>query len=298
MEKIDFGAVKSMAVTCLSEVAWRDTDRMKRDIAESGGFGTDQYEVKWTPGNAAGVTALVEAVDGEDRTHRFLMDTGWDPEYIGEVFRREGVDRMLADGKIDFLLVTHEHIDHFWGVAAVVAPSPGIRILVPAGISESSRALLRAAGHTGELVEMPPGPNVLFPGCVAVTFDVDINLRAHGEQALYFNVAGKGIVAVTGCCHPGAVKLLDYARDHFSESAIHAVYGGLHIAPFDDWGETQEALLDSLERYGVGQWACNHCTGLLAVRKMIERGMPVVPGTGRHGSRSRLYLGNGDTIDF
>ena len=31
---------------------------------------------------------------------------------------------------------------------------------------------------------------------------------------------------------------------------------------------------------------------------MLERGMPVVRGSGRHGSKSDLYLGNGDTVVF
>jgi len=43
------------------------------------------------------------------------MDVGWDVEYMDGVFRREGVDRLLADGTIDFVYITHEHVDHFWG---------------------------------------------------------------------------------------------------------------------------------------------------------------------------------------
>jgi 7,8-dihydropterin-6-yl-methyl-4-(beta-D-ribofuranosyl)aminobenzene 5'-phosphate synthase len=298
MERLDFGAVRSLTVRCLSEVAWRDNDRMKRDIVESGGFATDQHDVRWTPGNAAGVSVLLTAEEADGTTRNLLLDTGWDPEYVGDVFRREGIDAMLDAGAIEALVVTHEHIDHFWGVAAVMKRRPGIRVLVPAGISGKSRKLLRDAGHAGELSELPPGPHALFPGCLSVVFDTPINLQAHGEQVLYFNVAGKGIVTVTGCCHPGAVALLDYAKDHFREETIHAVYGGLHIAPFDDWGEAQERLLDRLGGYGVAHWACNHCTGLLAVNRMKERGFPVVPGTGRHGSRSALYLGNGDVISF
>lgn len=299
MEKLDFGSVKTLTVRCLSEVAWRDTARMKQDIVDAGGFATDQFDVRWTPGNAAGVTVLLTAVDGAGTAHTFLMDTGWDPQYVGEVFRREGVAERIASGEVEFLFVTHEHIDHFWGVPAVVALRPDIRILLPAGVSDRSREMLLAAGHTGEVVEMAAGEaHVLFPGCAAVTFDVGINLKAHGEQVLYFHVEGKGLVTVTGCCHPGIVALLNHAREHFAEPEIHAVYGGLHIAPFDEWNETHEKLLDAIERYGVGKWACNHCTGLLAIRRMRERGMNVVGGSGSHGSRSALYIGNGDTISF
>jgi 7,8-dihydropterin-6-yl-methyl-4-(beta-D-ribofuranosyl)aminobenzene 5'-phosphate synthase len=34
------------------------------------------------------------------------------------------------------------------------------------------------------------------------------------------------------------------------------------------------------------------------VGKMIEAGMPVVRGTARNGSRTDLFLGNGDRIEF
>ena len=44
--------------------------------------------------------------------------------------------------------------------------------------------------------------------------------------------------------------------------------------------------------------ACNHCTGLAAVQKMIQLGYPVVRGTGHLGSKSDLYVGNGDEVIF
>jgi 7,8-dihydropterin-6-yl-methyl-4-(beta-D-ribofuranosyl)aminobenzene 5'-phosphate synthase len=215
------------------------------------------------------------------------------------VFRREGVDRLLADGKIDFVYVTHEHVDHFWGLPAVVKYRPDVKLMIPSGFSARSRELLSASGHKGKVVEMPAGAHLLFPGCATVTFDQPIFLKTHGEQVLYVNVEGKGIVTITGCCHPGVLGLLSYAKENFEGfSAFHGVYGGLHISPFEEWGPPQDELLDKLESYGVRKFACNHCTGETAVKKMRERGMPVLPGTARNGSKSALYPGNGDTVEF
>jgi 7,8-dihydropterin-6-yl-methyl-4-(beta-D-ribofuranosyl)aminobenzene 5'-phosphate synthase len=202
-------------------------------------------------------------------------------------------------GKIDLVYVTHEHVDHFWGLPAVVKYRPDVKLMIPAGFSARSRELLAASGHKGEVVEMPPGPHLLFPGCATVTFDQPIFLKTHGEQVLYVNVEGKGIVTITGCCHPGVLGLLGYAKEHLEGfTAFHGVYGGLHISPFEEWGPPQDELLDKLQSYGVRKFACNHCTGEIAVRKMRERGMPVLPGTARHGSRCDLYPGNGDTVEF
>ena len=293
------GTAKSLTVKCLSELSWHDNARMRLDVREAGGLAVDQFDVKWTPENAAGVSALVSATAGDGRPWKILMDVGWDEAYMDAAFRREGVDRLLADGKIDLVYVTHEHVDHFWGMPAVVRYRPDVKLLIPAGFSARSKELLAKSGHRGEVVEMAPGPHVLFPGCASVTFDQPIFLKTHGEQVLYVNLEGKGIVTITGCCHPGVLGLLEYAKQHFEGfSAFHGVYGGLHISPFEEWGPPQEEVLDKLQAYGVAKFACNHCTGEAAVRKMRERGMPVLPGTGRHGSKSDLYPGNGDTVEF
>ena len=44
--------------------------------------------------------------------------------------------------------------------------------------------------------------------------------------------------------------------------------------------------------------AANHCTGALAIEKMIAAGIPVVRGSAKYGSRSKLYVGNGDEVSF
>jgi 7,8-dihydropterin-6-yl-methyl-4-(beta-D-ribofuranosyl)aminobenzene 5'-phosphate synthase len=300
MGTIPLEAVKSLSVKCLSEVSWHDNARMRQDVREAGGLmNVDQFDVKWTPENAAGVSALLSVTARNGRPWNILMDVGWDVAYMDAVFRREGVDRLLAEGKIDLVYVTHEHVDHFWGMPAVVRYRPDVRLMIPAGFSARSKELLSASGHKGEVVEMSPGPHILFPGCATVTFDQPIFLKTRGEQVLYVNVDGKGIVTVTGCCHPGVLALLGYAKEHFEGfDAFHGVYGGLHISPFEEWGPPQEELLDRLQAFGVRKFACNHCTGETAVRKMRERGMPVLPGTARHGSKSDLYPGNGDTVEF
>ena len=300
MGKVDIGRVRSLTVKCLSEVAWHDNNRMRQDVKESGGLQADQFDVKWTPENAAGVSALVETVDGGGRPRKILMDVGWDVAYMDEVFRREGIDGMLSRGEIDFLYITHEHVDHFWGLPAALKYRPDVKILIPTGFSVRSRELLQNSGHTGRIVEHgPEAPHVLFPGCASVTFDIPIFLKTHGEQALYFHVEGRGMVTVTGCCHPGVIGLLEYAEEAFGGfTEFHGIYGGLHIAPFEEWGPAQDELLDKLKTYRLQQLACNHCTGILTVQKMLERGMPVVRGTGSRGSKSEYYVGNGDAVVF
>ena len=60
----------------------------------------------------------------------------------------------------------------------------------------------------------------------------------------------------------------------------------------------REHIVKSMGKYNFQKIACNHCTGLAAVQRMIELGYPVIRGSGRLGSKSDLYIGNGDEVVF
>jgi 7,8-dihydropterin-6-yl-methyl-4-(beta-D-ribofuranosyl)aminobenzene 5'-phosphate synthase len=70
------------------------------------------------------------------------------------------------------------------------------------------------------------------------------------------------------------------------------------VAGFGPIDEDREFIIKAMGKFNFKKVACNHCTGLVAVEKMIELGYPVVKGTARFGSRSDLYIGNGDTVKF
>ena len=79
---------------------------------------------------------------------------------------------------------------------------------------------------------------------------------------------------------------------------MYGIYGGLHIAPVGPMDPKREFIVREMGKYGFKKVACNHCTGLAAVKRMIELGYPVVKGTARFGSKSDLYVGNGDSVEF
>lgn len=79
---------------------------------------------------------------------------------------------------------------------------------------------------------------------------------------------------------------------------MYGLYGGLHIAPFGPINPEREFIIKEMGKYNFKKIACNHCTGLVAVKRMIELGYPIVKGTARYGSRSELFVGNGDSVEF
>jgi len=251
----------------------------------------------------------MESLDGKH--HKFLMDTGWDKQYMDRAFTREGIDKMLKNREIEFLIISHEHLDHFWGLETVLQYDPEIKIIIPSTFYPEGMHYLKGAEfitakarngipHKGQLVKCKPGHiNKLYDGCAAAAFDLPIVIRVRGEESLYFNVKDKGLVCVTGCCHQSILTLADFAQKNIvGGEKMYGVYGGLHIAPFGPMNPKREHIVEGMAKYNFKMIACNHCTGEVAVKKMIDLGYPVVRGTAKHGSKSDLYVGNGDDVFF
>ena len=313
IDKDALGECQSVTITCISEIGWHDTNQMLADIRAGNGPDASQWDKSWHADNAAGSASLVEVslLDGE--RHKFLMDCGWNEAYMGRRFEETGVTHMLENGEIDFLFLSHEHLDHLWGLQAVLRHRPDITVCVPATFSDEALAFIRGerpsptradalptVRHVGRIMTTPVGvPTTLCPGCVAVAFDLPILLGIRGEQSLYFRVHDRGTVCVTGCCHQTVTALADYAVENIAaEPTLLGLYGGLHIAPFGSLTPEQERMIADMRRFGFRKIAANHCTGSAAIERMVELGYPVVSGSGEQGSPGQGALSGGDKVVF
>lgn len=308
--KCDIGECKSVSIKCVSELGWID-DKLLLKQLKTAGFKTNQWTIPWDPQNAAGSCSLidVELLDGSH--HKFLLDTGWNRFYMDQAFKREGIDKMLKNDEIEFLFISHEHLDHYWALETTLKYNPQIKIIIPSTFYSEGIHFLHGATfkqcyaentipHEGKLVKCKPGEiNKLFPGVAAVTFDCPTLVRVKGEESLYFNVKDKGMVLVTGCCHQNTITFADFAINNIQGGDnMYGLYGGLHIAPFGPMNDDRKFIVKEMGKYNFKKVACNHCTGAAAVQAMIDLGYPVVKGTARYGTKSKLYVGNSDEVFF
>lgn len=318
--KVDIGELKGVTVKCVSETSWFDNYVYQADGKKAGGSLVNQYDMKFTDSgveagyegnNAGGYCALVEFEFLDGSKKKLLLDTGWNKDWMTLRFKQEGIDKMLENNEIEYLFVSHDHLDHYWGVESVLQYNPDISIMIPASALDDSLKLLAGAEfpkppiknstpHTGKLIKnelkklMP-----LYPGVAIATFDCPCGRGVLGEQVLICNVAGKGITTVTGCCHMGIITLLEYVKANIKGGdKSYGVYGGLHISPYEDWNPQNDDLVRSINSYGVDKLACNHCTGYITVEKMLAAGVPIVKGSAKNKTKRDIYLGNGDTIVF
>jgi 7,8-dihydropterin-6-yl-methyl-4-(beta-D-ribofuranosyl)aminobenzene 5'-phosphate synthase len=250
--------------------------------------------------NAGGFAALVEIEELDGKKRKFLLDSGWSYKWMDECFKREGIDKMLANGEIEALIISHEHFDHFWGLPVTLKYKPDITIYIPEGFYSEGLSYIKDSGHRGKLIINKAGLTKMTPGFGLYNFNVPIICRVFGEQSMFFNIKDKGLVSVTGCCHQGIIQFCDtaYKELKYDNDKLHGIYGGLHISPFEDWDPKYDDLVISLGNYGFEKIGCNHCTGLLCAKKFIDRGYPVVQGTARFRTKDKSYLGNGDVISF
>ena len=130
---------------------------------------------------------------------------------------------------LDAVVISHLHADHVGGLAAMrrrtfsfAAGSlepPGVPAYVPTQMSHPRADVAVTTGSTvigPGMAVLPPLPRMLFwPGYVT-------------EQALVVNVAGFGLVLISGCGHPRIEQILG-VTERVLDVPVRAVAGGLHL---------------------------------------------------------------------
>jgi len=102
------------------------------------------------------------------------------------------------------------------------------------------------------------------------------------EMALLIDVAGRGVVVLTGCAHAGVINTVRRAKELLDDRPILAVAGGFHLGfpttPAENIVRTAEALKD----IGVEVLMPMHCSGLATHVKMSQEfnGRYVQPAVG------------------
>ncbi len=184
----------------------------------------------------------------ETDSARILFDTGPDPELLLHNAKAMGID--LA--KLNAVVISHEHGDHVGGLEAIAELNKSIPIYIPSGMSFFSKRWIRSLGF--EHVIEVSNTTLIAPGIAIVG-------QLYGppyEQALAIDLAGRGLVIVVGCSHPGIVQIAEKAARDLGEKP-YAVIGGLHLA-----GAPRSEVLDIMEdlkKLGIQIVMPLHCSG-------------------------------------
>lgn len=184
-----------------------------------------------------------------------LFDTGGDGDILLGNMQKLGIDPK----EIQAVLLSHIHGDHVGGLPAFLRQNRNVKVYLPASFPVRLKEEIR---DRGAILEEVSRPKEIFPG-VFTTGELDGGIK---EQSLVLR-SPRGLVVITGCAHPGIVKIVRQAKA-IANGKVHLVLGGFHLGGASS--STIEMIIQSFLDLGVEKVAPCHCSGELA-RKIFKK---------------------------
>jgi len=212
---------------------------------------------------------------------RILFDTGNDPEVFAHNVRAAGVDLRT----LDFVVVSHRHLDHTAGLRHLLRVNPRVTIYAPReafGVfgsrlpgtfyrkSDSLPPAMRyydgrpadtltfgTAWPEGRFVVVD-STRTVAPGVHLVSLVSDAAGTKELRELTLVLDTPSGAVVVAGCSHPGIERIV--AAASALGRPVHMVFGGFHLPTAAD-ADIARVAATLHDHYRVARLAPGHCTG-------------------------------------
>jgi 7,8-dihydropterin-6-yl-methyl-4-(beta-D-ribofuranosyl)aminobenzene 5'-phosphate synthase len=183
-------------------------------------------------------------VTGTEKT--ILFDTGSDGTLLLENMAKLQID----PGRVDLVVLSHIHGDHTGGLTGLLKENPRVQVCLPGSFPAKFKAAVQDHGAT--IVEVREPREI----CKDV-YTTGVLGRRIKEQALILRT-GRGLVVLTGCAHPGVIRIVKEVRRRH-EGSILLVIGGFHL----EWVTRGmvRSIIAAFRSYGIRYVAPTHCSG-------------------------------------
>jgi len=243
-----------------------------------------------------GLSYYIETVI-EGKTSACMFDFGLDPVGVMNNIALLGLDI----GKTNAFSLSHGHYDHYTGAVSILKQNqsriaPGTPFYVgeeafarrytlrpgasePTDLGQLSKEDIEALGVKVVEVKTPVEivPGAYFTGKIErVTSYEKVPASQQvkrgekiesdtfpGEQAVFFNVKGKGLVVLSGCAHCGIVNTVKHARKVSGTEKVHAIMGGFHLIVAKP--ELIQSTVADIKAMKPDHIVGTHCTGFRAM---------------------------------
>ena len=186
---------------------------------------------------------------------KVLFDTGENGEWL-----LSNMEKMKVDiDKLERIVISHEHWDHAGGLWSLLEKKPGLTVSACPHSSPGFKK--KIASYGGILKEAHEFSRI--SGDIYNTGEVlgTYGLKYIPEQAAALKTE-KGVVIVTGCAHPGIIKMIERVKENLAGD-IYLVFGGFHLKSQPD--EDVRNIISEFRSLNIKKAGPTHCTGDRAI---------------------------------
>lgn len=183
-------------------------------------------------------------IKGTEKT--ILFDTGGDGLTLLANMEKLGI----TPGEIDIIVLSHVHGDHVGGLSTLLKQNPKVTVYLLESFPKSFKDAVREYG--AEVIEVKEELKI----CDGVYSTGELGTWIK-EQSLVINTE-RGLIVITGCAHPGIVKIVKVAKNLIGND-VNLVMGGFHLLGKSDEEITQ--IISEFKKMGVRHVAPCHCSG-------------------------------------
>jgi 7,8-dihydropterin-6-yl-methyl-4-(beta-D-ribofuranosyl)aminobenzene 5'-phosphate synthase len=175
-----------------------------------------------------------------------LFDTGGS----GQVLMRNMQKMSISPEEVDAVILSHIHGDHTGGLQAFLERNGNVTVYAPASFPDRFKEAVRSYGAEVVSVREP------LPICRDVLSTGEMGTFIL-EQSLVLR-SDLGLIVITGCAHPGIVKIIEKAKALVKEDVLLAM-GGFHLMGMSM--ANMEKIFGRFQDLGVRYVGPCHCTG-------------------------------------
>jgi len=200
-------------------------------------------------------------VIGAEKT--ILLDSGGDGSIL-----LGNMEKLAVEPKsIDIVVLSHLHGDHTGGLDSFLEKNSDVTTYLPKSFPKKFKD--NVLSFRSKIVEVEQSLKI----CENIYSTGQLG-RLIKEQSLIVRT-DKGLIVITGCAHPGIVKIVNAAKDLMRAPALREpkddillVIGGFHL----DWATKgkREKTISAFKQIGVRYVGPAHCSGNKA-RSLFEK---------------------------
>ena len=194
--------------------------------------------------------------------NRILFDTGEKGEFL-----IDNIDKMKIDlSLIESVVISHDHWDHTGGLWEILKRRKNINVYVCSGFGASFKHKIFEyfvkVFETDNFTRVTSGI-YSTGGIIGVYKGTNMS-----EQALIIKTE-KGFSVITGCAHPGIIKMLERVKAQLTIQEFYTVLGGFHLK--DHSIKDVKEIVKKFTELKVKRVGPTHCSGLNAEQVFREK---------------------------